>query len=515
MTHLTPQKASERLKTFRFVRPVPWVLTAGALSIALLTMTGAADTESSPVDLGLKVIEPSTFKMQVEKPGIIEPLEATAVHSECHWTTTILSIVPEGTWVQKGDVVCVLDSADIEDYARTREIILIKYRGRLDTAVQDEQLQTSDNERKLDAAKYRLETAVHNLAEYQDGTHPQDIEELERNLSLLAEQAQSQREQVKHTERMWAMGMSPRSALDKESLQLMKSQQSYDSLASRLHLLTGYQHPRSMLQLEHSANNAERNLARTKIANGLALTNRRLTRLSYERTVRIYEKYYRRAVDSIEACTIRAPRDGQVVYGNSWYLRSRGITRIEEGKQVRKLQKIFEIPDPSRLKVSVPLDESLIYQVHNGMPVAVTVPGYEDDVVDGRILNIARYPRRRSRYTPNVKDYWIDVELFPTEDQRSLLTPKANVTAKFTLQETPDTIQIPRDAVTGVAGHNFVFVYDGRELKSRKVELGDANAESVLVVDGLKSGEQLVTSMLPAHEKALHEELARDLGVVH
>ena len=67
--------------------------------------------------------------------------------------------------------------------------------------------------------------------------------------------------------------------------------------------------------------------------------------------------------------------------------------------------------------------------------------------------------------------------------------------------------------MTGVAGHNFVYVFDGTELLPRRVELGEANAESVCVISGLSVGEQLVTEMTPQHRAMLEATLAADLGI--
>ncbi|MEQ9411002.1 MAG: HlyD family efflux transporter periplasmic adaptor subunit [Fuerstiella sp.] len=488
--------------------------TSTALTVGITALTGAVDSSSDPAALTFTEVQPSTFRWQVEMPGVIEPLHSAAVHSECYWNCRILSLVPEGTWVQKGDVVCVLDSADIEEFARAREVLLIKYRSRLDNALQDQELQQSQNERRLTAAQFKYETATRQLEEYRDGTFPQQLEELERNLAILSDQAMAAEDEVRHTERLWVMGMVNRSEMERGSLDLHKAQQKYDQLEAKLRLLTEFSHPRSTLQLEHTATNAERNVARTRMTNELSMTRARLTTLSYERTLRIYERYYRRAVDSIKACTLRAPCDGQIVHANPWYLRSRGITRIEEGANVRRLQKVFEIPDPSRLKVSVPLNESLIFRVSKGLPVTVTLPGYDDIEVAGRIINISRYPRVRSRYTPHLKDYWLDVELLPTDEQRELLKPRGDVIVSMTLSEIPNALQIRRDAITGLAGHNFVYVYNGDSLESRKVELGEANDEYVCVTAGLEAGDQLVTDMLPAHKQALDRELRRDLGLI-
>ncbi len=478
----------------------------------VLLLTGAVDRGIAPVEVGLTQLEPSSFKVEIEQQGIVEPYQSTEVESACYWTTTILSIVPEGTWVQKGDVVCVFDAADVEAYARSREILLIKYRSRLDNALHDQEMRKTTNERRLQAAEYAVEVNSQNLLEYTNGTFPQQMEKMEQNLSMLSQQLQLTDDSVRQTEQLWVMGLVGRREMQSDAFKLLEAEEKHSQLETSLRMLTGFTNERSTLRLEYKKRDAERELVRTTISNGLASTKASLTTLSYERTLRIYERYYRRAIDSIKACTLRAPCDGQVMHGNSWYLQSRGITQVEEGARVRYRQKTFEIPDHGRFKVSVPLPESLIYKVRQDMPVTVKVPGNDDVQINGRISTISKYPRIRSSYTPGLKDYWIEVELLPTDDQRDLLIPKADVMVNIVLSESDDVLQIPRDAVTGIAGHNFVYVFNGRELLPRKVELGEANEQSVRVTGGLSVGEQLVTAMTSQHQAALRETLATDLN---
>lgn len=485
------------------------VMLAGG---AIFILTGAVERDAASVEIGLTVLEPSTFRWEVERHGIVEPYRSTAVHSECYWTTNILSIVPEGTWVQAGDVVCVMDSADIQDFARAREVLLIKYRGRLDNALHDQKMLASQGDRLLSAADFKYKSAQQQLSAYQSGELPQTIEEMERKLSMLADQTRSAAGEVEQSELLWSMGLINGQAMSKESLDLLGLQQKHDQLSGSLNLLTDFKSPRDNLRLEFTRNNALRNVARTKIKNSLKETKARLTTLSYERTMQIYERYHRRATDSIEACTLRAPCDGQVMHANSWYLKSRGITQIEEGSRVRRQQKIFSIPDRDRIKVSVPIDEALVYKVEQDMPVTVIPAGFDDVEIAGLISTIARYPRVRSRYTPSVKDYWMDVELLPTPEQLAILKLKADVVVRIRLSEDTNVLQVPRDAVTGIAGHNFVYVFDGTELVPRAVELGDASDDYVCVVSGLSIGEQLVTEMTPQHLENLEQTLAADLA---
>ena len=482
------------------------IAVAGAWFLA-----GAGLQSESPVEVGLREIGPSDFVVTVERNGVVEPMKSTEVRSACYWSTNILSIVPEGTMVKKGDVVCVLDAADVEEYARTRELVLLKYRNRLEAARHDRSMLASDNERRLSAARFKHQKAQHSLDEYVEAAYPQQVEELEQNLAVLSDSTMSIVEETEHLEKLWAMGMVNHRAMDRQTAEYMEAEEKYRRKEAQLNLLTKFQHPRKAVELGHSRTQSLRNVNRTQLTNSLAETRAQLSILSYERTIRIYEGYYKRALDSIKACIIKAPCDGQVVYGNSWYLMSRGITYIAEGKRVKRRQKIFEIPDLNRLKVSVPLSESLIYKVALDMPVEVTIAGYEDEVIAGRIHSIPRYPRSRSSYTPDLKDYWLEIELLPTDDQRDFINVKSDATVRIEVERNEDVIQIPRDTVTGVAGQNFVYVFENHELVPRQLSLGQANESFVCVEDGLRPGEQLVTSMTPQHKEALDKELLEAL----
>jgi HlyD family secretion protein len=256
------------------------------------------------------------FQVEIEQSGVIEPFRSTEVHSECYWTTTILDMVPEGTWVQKGDVVCVFDAADVEVLSRKRQIVLIKYRGRLDNALHNQAIQKTSNER-LQAAEFAVETNTQSLLEYTEGTFAQQLEEIEQKLSMLAQEMQLSNDSVRQTEQLWVMGLVGRQTMQSEVFDLLKKKQKHNDLEARLRMLTGFTHERSKLRLRYGQRDAERDLIRTKISNALAGTKAKLTTLSLQRTVKIYERYHRQAIDSIKACTLRAPWDGQILYGNS------------------------------------------------------------------------------------------------------------------------------------------------------------------------------------------------------
>lgn len=488
-------------------------LSVCGLLLAVFTIAGAVDRDANPVELELFTLAPAPFQVTLETEGRVEPIRSERVISQCRWSTRILSIVPEGTWVQKGDVVCELDSSEIVKFLQTRDVPLIQSRAALDASVQDEELLKAANERRLTQAAFEFNKAEHDLAEYQQGTHPQELQRLQENLRVLEERLLVSEDEYQFTEKLWSQGLTSQRALDQARFDLHQMEETVRSERANMELLTRFRHPRSQLQMEFRRNNAEREVLRTEISNSLAATRARLSTLANERRVQIYQRYVDDARRSLEACTLRAPCDGQVLHANSWRDLSRGQRAIEEGKSVYYQQPIFQIPDERAQKVAVPLHEALITRVHRGMPVTVRLKGYENEEIAGEVVKISEYPLPRSRYSPDVLDYWLDVRLKPTAAQQELVRLNMDAAVTMSLAQLPDALTVPRDAVVASSGLSFVWLLQGADLVPRAVQLGEATDREVQVVAGLAAGDRIVVNMTAQQLAALQQHLYEQLSV--
>ena len=69
---------------------------------------------------------------------------------------------------------------------------------------------------------------------------------------------------------------------------------------------------------------------------------------------------------TIENCTIRAPRDGIVVYANQSNRWGMVESQIDEGVTVREGQAIFYVPDPNHMQVQAKVNESKVSLIQPG-----------------------------------------------------------------------------------------------------------------------------------------------------
>ena len=102
--------------------------------------------------------------------------------------------------------------------------------------------------------------------------------------------------------------------------------------------------PRTLRQLKSRVYSAESALAYQ--VKRVQLTTERLEKIQQQ----------------IEYCTIRAPHDGFLVYGDD----DTRMVRIEPGMSVRRKQDLFMLPDLSRMEVLTLLHESVADEVRAG-----------------------------------------------------------------------------------------------------------------------------------------------------
>lgn len=443
-------------------------------------------------DSDFLTVQPETFRETMTSRGTLEAISTRRVHSECHWTVSILSLVPEGTWVEEGDVVCVLDSAEIEEFLRSREISLIKANAALTASLKQEEIQQAAAERRLSDAKYALQTAEFELQEYIDGKYPKQLQQLQKNIDVTQVQSESASDDLRFISRMWMMGMANRAERDSASLTATSQAEQLRRLQTQQQLLEKYTHPKTERQLKYRVDNYRLGLVRTELTNSLIETRTKMNALADERRLQIYERYADSAKESIAACTMRAPRAGRVIHANNWYLRSRGIRTIEEGKSVYFSQPIFEIPDESEFKVSFPVVESLITRVSQGMPVEVRLAGYEDDVVAGTVTAIPMYPRIRSPYGTEIKEYWLEATLNPTDAQWQNMHPQMDADVTFAIADIPNAISVPKTSVVREGHNTFVWLQHGESLMKCAVRPGTIANDRVVILNGLHAGDRIV-----------------------
>lgn len=415
------------------------------------------------------------FRGGIIEHGTVEASRNPGVYSMIQGQTTIRSIVPEGTHVQKGQMVCELDSAILNGQL-TNQVLTTK---KADEAYQN--------------AKLAREIAEIALTEYIDGIYKQEFETASREITLSKTAADKAKARLERTQiarkkltNALAVGGGGRTAveimaeldiedrIDASEQVLARATFSLKQAETKLYVLEKYTKDKTVKELKSEVEKARAN------------------ELSKQATGFLEKSKEEKLTKQIANCKILAPAEGMVVYAND-LSRTKGLRpQIEEGATIRERQKIFSIPDLSEFVVIAKVRESVIDRVKPGLEARVKVEGFGKEAMIGVILNVAPLHDPIMSEAPIAKFYTTRIKL---RNAPAGLWLGMVADVEIIMDEVDDVISVPLTAVqqsTETSGLVAVKTPDG-SFEWREVTIGLKNDKAAGIRNGLNPGDVVAT----------------------
>jgi hypothetical protein len=160
-------------------------------------------------------------------------------------------------------------------------------------------------------------------------------------------------------------------------------------------------------------------------------------------------------------------------------------------------------PDPLRLQLTVP--EANVAAISQDMLVHFTVTAFGDQAFTGSVKYIS----------PNIRESTRDLvveAVCPNADFK--VKPGMFAVAKIDRGDTPRPV-VPKTSVVEDDTGARVFVVAGQQVQERIVQLGESVGDVTAVVQGVKTGENVVVAPdLVVRQEAGHSIRVRDVGTV-
>jgi len=202
---------------------------------------------------------------------------------------------------------------------------------------------------------------------------------------------------------------------------------------------------------------------------------------------------FKKLEDQIAKAKVYAPVDGMVIYATSARRGGGpggfGDSRepLQEGVQVFERQELIYLPTAESAMAEVPIHESSLEKVREGLPAIITVDALPGKKFLGRVARIAPLPDARAMWaSPDLKIYPTQIYL---EDNDSALRTGMSCKAEIIVEQYEDAVYVPIQAVLRVAGEPTVYVLTEKDFQPRTVEIGLDNNRMVCIVSGLNEGE--------------------------
>ncbi|HYE33226.1 MAG TPA: efflux RND transporter periplasmic adaptor subunit [Methylomirabilota bacterium] len=431
------------------------------------------------------------FLISIVEGGTIEAVSEVVVRSELEGTARIIQIVPEGTYVKKGDLLVEMDSSAAQDQLNQQLINYEKARYTLIQAQEQLEIQKSIVESDVRAAELKLEFAKKDLQKYVEGESLQLRRNLEIELTNIRENLALAEERFEWSEKLAQKGFETKSNLDKDRLAVSQYKLRHEQAQKALELFEKFDYPKQKRQLESNVDEAGNELARVKLQGERRLAQYKADVSTQESTLELSKKKLERDEANVKACKIFAPQDGLVVYAISQN-RFSNESLIEAGATVRNRQELIKLPDVSEMKLLVKIHESHVTMVQPGQTAYIVLDSMPDQKFRGVVKKVALLPDASSRWgNPNLKVYPTEILLTETLPN---VKPGVSAKAEIVVTNLTDVITVPLQAVTTAQGRQVAYVQSGDQQKAVPVEVGMYNTKMIQIVSGLNPGDRVLLS---------------------
>jgi len=517
----------------RFRRVMKWLLGIVVLAVIaagtvfLVSMKSATSAISSK-SLGTFTVRRDDLIVTVTESGSIKARKSIEIKSEVEGQATIISLVPEGTYiteedVKNGKVLFELDSSSLEEDLAQHEIDLAASEASYAEAKEGYEIQLKQNESDIaedqlkvkfalmDFKKYLGETAAAakefkgdanqaqnptdiafllNDTNSLGGAASQQFKEFVDNITLAEMRLKRAINQLDGTQKLYDANFVSKTELEGDILDVNSLNIQKERAEIALDLFKLYDFPKEAEKLLSDHYEAKLELARTLARARSRLAQDMATLKSAEARYNLQKSRLDKVKRQIDACIIKAPAEGLVTYVSSGGYRGRRERAIEEGATVYQRQGIISLPNTAEMIAEINVHESSVTKVRPGQSAKIIIDAFPDKVFHGEVLKVAPLPDpQQSWLSPDLKVYTTQVRI---EGTYEFLKPGMSAKVEIFVEQLNDVIIVPVQVVANRAGKKVCYCLTPQGPRQQEVKTGAFNDTFVQIIDGLQVAEEVL-----------------------
>lgn len=383
--------------------------------------------------------------------GTIESGNSLDIKCRVRGWSSILEIVPDGTYVRKGDLLLQLGENSLRDAIAGEKVAL--------TSAQAAAIRAKKN---CEAAKIAID-------EYRNGTYVQQRLQLSRVISQAQQKLGSAESSRLQIEIMFRKGFVSEFHLQAVERVVEKAQSELAMAKNRRDILDEFTRVKMLADLtaKHAAA-----AARLSSAEGI---------------VRTEAAKIERLHEDLSHCVILAPQDGMVIYASRTARGQNGTNQqtpeIYPGARVRQFQTLVQLADLGRMQVKMVVPEHQLSQLRRGQQARLRVLDRE---LQGEVASIDDWPQAALPADNGLKQFAVVIAI---NGEREPLKPGMTAEVEIIVKRKQHALVIPVICVTDEGSKSRVWVKQRRGAAPREVMLGITNDTWIEVIDGLAEDE--------------------------
>ncbi len=162
-----------------------------------------------------------------------------------------------------------------------------------------------------------------------------------------------------------------------------------------------------------------------------------------------------------------------------------GKRTLDAGAWVTPNSALLSVVDISKVRLVANIVEKDLRRISAGQRADVEVDAFPNETFRGRIARVSPV------LDPSTRTAQIEIEI---ENPQFRLKPGMYARVNFTVEQRPNTLVIPANALVDVQGSRGVFQPNGDTAKFKPVTIGLTDEQHVEIASGLAEGERIVTT---------------------
>jgi RND family efflux transporter MFP subunit len=442
-------------------RGVSWAGMTGVLSgivaIPLLAWYVIPDGTWTAQEDGplTEKVKRAAFVHELLERGDVESSSTVDVRCEVRNTsgTQLIEIVPEGTRVKEGEIICKLDSSALENELNAQQQVV------------------NGSEAALIGAEAALETAEIAKQEYLEGIYKNEESLIQGEIFQAKEDLRRAEQYVKYSETLAARNFVTSVTLEADRFAVEKAKKVLATAETKLKVLQNYTKAKMLNQLDAAIETAKANLKAQEAIHRINLEN------------------LQKIQDQIDKCTVRAPQEGEVTYANSSDMRDSDAIIIKEGVMIRERQPIVRLPDPNRMQVNAKVNEAKINKIKIGMPATIKIEALAGQELQGTVAKVFPYANRSRWSASTIREFSVIVEI---KNPPPELRTGSSAEVRIRVAQSPSELLVPVQAVLENNGKYYCVWKNPDGLVAKEVEIGATNDTHVVIRSGVTEEDQVV-----------------------
>lgn len=200
-------------------------------------------------------------------------------------------------------------------------------------------------------------------------------------------------------------------------------------------------------------------------------------------SIRQDEERLEEAHETLNKLFVIAPAPGIAIISHNWSTNS----KFQMGDQCWLSQQLIQLPDLSKVKAKVNINEVDISKVTKGLKVQVRPDAFSDSTFTGYVATVANLAQN--------KDNKSSIKVFPVEivinEYNKNLLPGLTVSCRIIVDEVPDVKYIPLEALHVEGDKSYVFKKSVNRYDKVEVHTGRTNSDYVIIESGLDEGDKV------------------------